>query len=202
MKTLTTFITILFASILSSPCWSETVAMDNLVERDGIFFEKLKSVPFTGTTDKGLARGSFKAGKKEGLWVYFWDDGNPISISVNAKGKYINGNREGLWKFFYINGQLVSKSTYKTGKQEGFTEFYHEDGNLWGNGYWKDGKQDGLWKIYFVPSELSKESVLYRKESWKDGKEDGIWEYYNDDGTMILSTYKDGKLVSKEIVPK
>ena len=86
MKTLTTLITILFISLLCSPSWSETVSMDDLVEEDGIFYKKLKSVPFTGDTNKGLQRGSFKNGKKEGLWRFWYENGQ-----LKVQGNYKNG---------------------------------------------------------------------------------------------------------------
>ena len=47
MKHITTLITVLFISLLSSPSWSETVTMDDLVRRNGLFYKKFTDVTFT-----------------------------------------------------------------------------------------------------------------------------------------------------------
>ena len=67
-------ITILFITLLSSPSWSETLTMDDLVEKEDLFFYKKFSIfspfdflyPFTGEIS-GLLSGSLKNGKREGL---------------------------------------------------------------------------------------------------------------------------------------
>ena len=46
MKLFKTLLTILFISLLSSPSWSVTI--DDLVKREGIYYEKFTDVPFTG----------------------------------------------------------------------------------------------------------------------------------------------------------
>ena len=66
MKLIKTLLTILFISLLSSPSWS--VTMDDLVEREGLYYEKFTDVPFTGKVT-GDTQGSFKSGKKDGAWV-------------------------------------------------------------------------------------------------------------------------------------
>ena len=104
MKTL---ITILFLSLLSSPSWSET--FDDLVERDGLYYKKFSEVPFSGKIT-GLDNGLIKNGKKEGVWVRYWDDGQLMD-----KGNYKNGEREGEWLFFNMDGQLGNKGNYKNG---------------------------------------------------------------------------------------
>ena len=57
MKTLNPIIVILFVSLLSSPSWSET--MDDLVERDGLYYKKFTNTPFTGEVS-GIQSGGFK----------------------------------------------------------------------------------------------------------------------------------------------
>ena len=69
MKTL---LTIIFISLLSSPSWS--VSSDDLVKREGIYYEKFTDVPFTGKVT-GQEQGSIKNGKKEGAWVGYHKDG-------------------------------------------------------------------------------------------------------------------------------
>jgi len=55
--------------------------MDDLVERDGLYYQKFINVPFTGKVT-----GSFKNGEREGTWVSYWENGQ-----LSSKGDYTNG---------------------------------------------------------------------------------------------------------------
>ena len=61
MKPIKTLLTILFISLLSSPSWS--VTKGDLVEREGLYYEKFTDVPFTGEVT-GVEQGSFKDGER------------------------------------------------------------------------------------------------------------------------------------------
>tara|TARA_Y200000002_G_C22637691_1_gene645475 strand:- start:1293 stop:1496 length:204 start_codon:yes stop_codon:yes gene_type:complete len=54
--------------LVSFPSWDLT--MDDLVQRDGLYYEKVTDVPFTGDIDEGLARVNLGNGKQEGPWVF------------------------------------------------------------------------------------------------------------------------------------
>jgi antitoxin component YwqK of YwqJK toxin-antitoxin module len=75
--------------------------MDDLIEREGLYYEKFKDVPFTG------------------------------KVTGQKQGKISKGKREGEWIWYYENGQLSSKSNYKDGKEEGEGLFYDENGQLY-----------------------------------------------------------------------
>ena len=62
--------------------------MDDLVERDGLYYKKFTDVPFTGEITDKTTQGTFRNGEKEGPWVEYHD-----------------------------NGQLWSKGTFKDGKK-------------------------------------------------------------------------------------
>ena len=49
-------LTILFISLLSSPSWSQT--MDDLVERNGLYYEKFTDSPYS-VKMTGVGQGSF-----------------------------------------------------------------------------------------------------------------------------------------------
>tara|TARA_B100000780_G_C20932163_1_gene371600 strand:- start:213 stop:497 length:285 start_codon:yes stop_codon:yes gene_type:complete len=72
IKHITTLITLLFISLLSSPSWSETVTMNDLAERGGLYYAKFTDVPFTSEV-VGKKNGKFKNGKKEGLHEFYHD---------------------------------------------------------------------------------------------------------------------------------
>ena len=73
MKKLTSIIFILFLSLLSSPSWSETLTIDDLVERDNLYYKKFSDDPFTGEVI-GKKKGKFINGKKEGTWLQFHEN--------------------------------------------------------------------------------------------------------------------------------
>ena len=72
--------------VLLSPALALGETLDDLVERDGLFYKKFTVVHFTGNII-GKTQGTIRNGKKEGLWVYHWN-----------------------------NGQLWKKETYKDGQ--------------------------------------------------------------------------------------
>ena len=54
-------------------------------------------------------------GKKEGLWVKYYENG-----AVKEEKNYVNGVREGEYKCYYPNGNMEKKKHYK---MEIFMEF-------------------------------------------------------------------------------
>ena len=85
--------------------------MDDLVKRDGLYYEKFTDVPYTGDVT-GDEQGSFKNGKREGAWVSYWENGQ-----LRRKGNYKNGNKDGAW-VSYNEDETVNKrytGTYKDG---------------------------------------------------------------------------------------
>ena len=113
----------------------EVVTIEDLVEREGIFYKKFTDVPFSGKVT-GIEQGTFKNGKKEGPWVNYWDNGQ-----LRLKGDYRDRGREGPWVSYWENGQLEMKGDYKNGKTEGPWVGYNEDGtvNKGNTGTYKNG---------------------------------------------------------------
>ena len=124
MKKLTSIILILFLSLLSSPSMSETLTMDDLVERDGLYYKKFTDIPFTGETT-GKGEGSFKDGKRVGKWVFYFDNGQ-----LRQKSEYKDGKAVGEWIHYWDNGQLWYKGVYKDGKKVGKWVYYKYHGTI------------------------------------------------------------------------
>ena len=133
MKLFKTLLTILFISLLSSPSWSVTTG--DLVERDGLYYEKFTDVPFTGKVT-GNPQGSYKNGKKEGAWVFYYQSGQ-----LKYKQNYKDGKWEGAYVQYHENGQLLAKGNYKNAKEEGAWVVHKPDGTVWlkFTGIFKDG---------------------------------------------------------------
>jgi len=180
MKTLF-IIPLVLMSLVSSPSWA--LSMNDLVgnDADGLAYQKFTSTPFTGKLNRGLQRGSFK-----------------------------NGKREGYWEEYRETGLLFKKGTYKNGKKEGYWEEYHENGQLSSKGDYKNGKKEGYWEEYYLDSfsiDLSADflgmkgvdKLMTSKGDYKNGKKEGYWESYKLDGTVwkdFNGTYKNGVKVS------
>jgi len=89
---------VLVILLIPSLALGETVDFNDLIEREGRFYKKFTDTPFSGEVTDGNRRGKLKAGKEEGPWVTYYD-----------------------------NGQLMYKETYKDGKQEGPWIQYHDN---------------------------------------------------------------------------
>ena len=185
MKLIKTLLTILFISLLSSPSWS--VTFGDLVERDGLYYEKFTDVPFNGQVT-GVEQGSFKSGKREGAWIDYWDNGQ-----LWHKGEYKKGKKEGAWVRYHKSGQLNTNVNYKNGMKEGTLVSYHGNGQLRLKGNYKNDEREGAW-------------VGYHDNGWGmfkgnyiSGNQEGDWVGYNKDGTVnkeLTGTFKNGKKIS------
>ena len=102
------FVVLLFPSL----ALGEEVTLEDLVEREGIYYKKFTDVPFTGEITDQMLQGQFKNGKEEGSRVWYHDNGQ-----LFGKGDYKKGKREGPWVTYLHNGQLVDEGTYKNGKK-------------------------------------------------------------------------------------
>ena len=186
MKTLF-IIPLVLMSLVSFPSWSETLTMDELVERNDLYYKKFTNVPFTGEIS-GVESGSFKTGKKNGEWLVYHENGQLRFVENYKKGK-----KEGIWKGYFENGDLSFKKSYKDGKKVGESVSYHENGQLWQIANWKDGKPEGPWRMYYDSGQL------WMKGNWKERKKDGLWERYYENGQLKMKeNYKDGNLIFSE----
>ena len=124
-----------FAIGIASISKSETI--DDLVEREALFYLKFTDTPFTGELE-GLQQGRISEGKKQGSWLEFW-----ITGQLKSKGEYIDGKKTGPWLLFYTNGQLMGKGNYLEDMEDGDWLYYFRDGNInqKSSGSYKDGKK-------------------------------------------------------------
>ena len=115
---------VLLVFLFPSLALGQGVTMDDLVERNGLYYEKFTNVPFTGKTT-GKIQGSFKDGKMDGPYVFYWNNGQ-----VHQKGTWKDGKRDGPWVTYWSNGQLYLKGTYKDGVKDGPWIAYRKDGTV------------------------------------------------------------------------
>lgn len=110
---------------------------------------------------------AYKEGIKEGIDIYFYEDGmirakyNYTAGKLNGEielkysngntrsiGKYINGEKDGEWIYYYDNDKIKVKEFYKDGKENEKWEDYYNDGTLKSEKYYENGKKIGIWKFY------------------------------------------------------
>ncbi|MFL2687411.1 MAG: toxin-antitoxin system YwqK family antitoxin [Alphaproteobacteria bacterium] len=116
--------------------------MDDLVERDGLYYKKFTDVPFTGEVT-GSTSGFFELGKLKGLFLRYWENGH-----LGQKSSFKNGKREGPFVHYHDNGKILHKGTYKDGRRVGPYVRYHKNGQLAEKGTYKNGKREGPWVDY------------------------------------------------------
>ena len=107
MKQIKVLILSLVISLLSLPSWGET--MDDLAERNCLYFKKFTDTPFTGMVT-GQTNGRIKNGKMEGHHILYWDNGQ-----LKAKGNYKDGIKDGAWETYDYKGEPVDKVKYRKG---------------------------------------------------------------------------------------
>ena len=77
--------------------------IDDLEYRgDGLIYENFSDVPFTGNITGKTEQGTIRNGKKEGLWVYYYDNGQ-----LDDKGTYNDGKHDGPWVSYSSDGSEV-----------------------------------------------------------------------------------------------
>ena len=198
-------VTLLF--LISSPVWGESVTVDDLVEREDIFYKKFSDVPFTGEVT-GRHQGTLKDGIRIGTFLEYYENGQ-----LELKRNYKDGVIDGLVESFHENGQLKSGENYKGGKLDGISENFNVIGTLTDTRVWKDGEilSHTRFKYYYENGQLKS------KENFKDGErilsqtftqhgkrlEDltytkgiktGVEYQYHDNGQLrFKGNYKDGE---------
>lgn len=100
MKLIRTLISLLFITLLSSPSWSETVTMDDLVERNGFYYKKFTNVPFPGLVDQDCPKGTLKDPFKKGF-----------------SGKIKNGLREDYWVITLCLSSSIQRGNLTRGQR-------------------------------------------------------------------------------------
>ena len=113
-------IPLVLMSLVSFPSWG--LSMDDLVEREGLFYKKFTDVPFSGEVE-GTDQGKFKNGKKEASWMVYRTTGQLLE-----KGNYKNNKRQGYWTYYHKDGQVNFRGHYKNGKKNGPFEWYYSNG--------------------------------------------------------------------------
>lgn len=80
---------------------------------------------------------------------------------LGSRGHYINAKQDGLWEWWYENGNKQDEAALKQGFYIGQRKHWYENGNLKQvEGYYKADKQDSIW-YWYDPTGTVKTVQLY-----------------------------------------
>ena len=158
--------------ICLSACSEQTIDRDQLVERDGVFYEKFSTEPFTGSVT-GITSGRMSKGLFKGLVTTFDEEGR-----LSAEITFVNGLLDGEYSEFYPSGQLKSRGGYKDGLLDGeYSEFY-PSGQLKSKSQYKDDLLEGAFELY------SESGILDATFTFVAGKAEGTEYHYRENGEL------------------
>ena len=183
--------------IFLSACSEPTIDRDELVERDGILYEKFSNEPYSGAvTGRWVAK--VKNGVVDGELLTYHENGQ-----LDSQHTLVNGLHEGEFREFHENGSLEYLIDYKNGEAHGSYQQYDENGELQEIAWFADGKMDGETRYY--EGGYLKEVTNYKngvlngphekyfpqtkqlsvKGQYKDGLFFGVWSFFSKSGESI-----------------
>ena len=83
----------------------------------------------------------YKEGRQTVLQYY-------TSMALRCRGDIVDGKRDGLWQYFYDNGNLQTEATYVDGREEGDYRVWRENGKPYYMGRYSGGVRTGVWEVY------------------------------------------------------
>jgi len=180
---------LILSVIFIASCSPKEVHLDQLVERQDVFFEINSETPFTGTIvnyhENGQlkSRSSVENGKDNGRADRYYENGQ-----LSMTGNFKNGVLDGLEEMYYRNGQLNSVRNFSNGYLDGLSTNYNEIGLLIATEIYREGTRNGSAE-YYEDVEMVRDSVridtpefaeyvefgLLTKGNWQDGVQIGAW---------------------------
>ena len=147
--------------------------------------------------------------KKQGLWIFFYT----YKEKIREKGTYKDGKKDGVWTAYYPSGSTKYEITFKNGKAIGPAKFYYESGLLSEEGYWNIDHWEGKYKYYHPNGQLAydwnynkdgkrtgEQKYYYNNGNikyvgnWNNGKTMGSLKMYNESGLIVAERiYENGK---------
>lgn len=107
----------------------------DLVERNGLWFQKSSEIPYTGST-RGLKQRSYRQGKLHGRGIILYESGQ-----LKVEMTYENGKLNGPYKMYFENGRPMMRGTMKNDQREGPWEVFYFNGekSLHSSGEYRNG---------------------------------------------------------------
>jgi antitoxin component YwqK of YwqJK toxin-antitoxin module len=131
--------------------------------------------------DYYYGKGNYENGKKEGKWVFYFQNGD-----IEQEGYFNNDKPDQDWIWFYSNGKKKREEVYLLGKREGPYVEYDTAENVILKGEYYDGDRTGEW---FYQIGDNREIGSYEL-----GNKNGEWKHYysNIDQLRFVGSYNNG----------
>lgn len=81
---------------------------------------------------------------------------------LQMTGEFKDNKRDGKWMYYYENGNIWSEGFFKDGKSDGKRITHYENGKIFYEGYYKEDQRVGTWKFYDEKGKLVK-TINYSK---------------------------------------
>lgn len=97
-------------------------------------------------TDRKIEEGYFNKGRKEGVWIKYYEDGKTPVL----KGNYLNNRPEGEYKRFFKTGKIKESGAFGKAHFKGELTRYHSNGKVaYIGSYNNDGLESGAVKYFY-----------------------------------------------------
>ena len=189
---------------------SDGVNLDELEDREGVFYLRSLNSPYTGMSFEFHENGNkkseetWKDGKQHGLaHLYYengkreqesnWKDGKATGLITDwyedgqkkAEGNWKNDELNGTHSSWHQNGQKMENATYKKGKPDGRSLAWHENGQMKSETNWKNGQMDGTMTLWHKNGKKMLQGAV------KGGKHISI-QFWNSKGEEVDSQEEAG----------
>ncbi len=150
---------------------SGATSIGDLKQKDGIWYVSSPDVPYTGEatsyypSGKPEARKFFEAGKVDGPWTEWYEDGRKRYEAI-----WKDGLQEGRSTRWYPGGQVKTAEDHAMGTLNGVQREYYENGNKKSERPFVDGVPYGTWTFWNEEGrkekvEIYQDGVLARTEA-------------------------------------
>jgi antitoxin component YwqK of YwqJK toxin-antitoxin module len=141
-----------------------------------------------------MEEGYVSGGKRNGVWITFYDGDNLGKIKTMAS--YTDGILNGPYLELSNRGQIETEVQYANNQYNGKFATY-KFGRATKEVNYKNNELDGVTKEYNAKGGVQKEI------NYKNGKQHGFMRYYNEEGEVTVEyEYDNGKKVSGGMVEK
>ncbi|NOR44103.1 MAG: hypothetical protein GQ534_00830, partial [Candidatus Delongbacteria bacterium] len=132
------------------------VSGDKLKEKDGIMYEYMKSIPFTGRSEKYTKDSllyqekTYKLGRLNGNMTFRYSNGQK-----EFELYWLSGKKHGESFKWAKDGQLLMEEHYQHGKFHGTNKEWYENGKLKASVHFKEGKNHRKAEYYYENGQIS-----------------------------------------------
>ena len=155
---------------------SKPVNEETLIEKGGLKYHPDTKELYSGEVFQNRMggekefEGSYKDGKQDGKWTYWYENGQKESERT-----YKDGKQDGKWTFWNYKGEKRGEGTFKDGKKDGLWSYSHDDQQKILEVTFKDGVENGLWTQWYLNGKKRYEGNIkgeegFRTEWYKNGQ--------------------------------